>query len=308
MPPEGVEWKPHGSIISFEQILRITEITARLGIKKIRITGGEPLLRRGVSAFMKNLKAIPGIESLTLTTNGLLLQSYLDEAGQSGMDPLPDGMNISFNALNKDRYRLITRCGNTEPPDIIAIIDRLLEKKINVKVNCVPLRTVNDDEIIPITFLAKDRNITVRFIELMPIGTAALYQFVSGKEIKNMIEKEFGSLTHQNDKPYASSVNGPAVNYSLVDFKGKIGFINAMTHGFCETCNRLRLTSEGFLKLCLSNDLGLDLKQLLVSGASDDDISLSIIKAVYNKPRFHTLSDYYVPQENHPEGMYKIGG
>jgi GTP 3',8-cyclase len=298
MPPEGVPWKPHETMLSFEEITRIVGIMVELGIRKIKVTGGEPLVRRGVAVFLKTLKAFPETESVTLTTNGLLLGSYLQEAANFSHDSLPDAINISLDALDPQRFRRITRQEKTGPEEILPFIDRLLEKGIKVKLNCVPVRSFNDDEIVPLAALAKDKEIAVRFIELMPLGSAAAFKPIPGKEIETLLEKTFGPL-----RPFSGLCgNGPAVYYCLPGFAGKIGFINAITHGFCGSCNRLRLTSEGFLKLCLSNDSGLDLRELLRSGASDSELSLAIKDVVAKKPMSHTFS------EAHKEEMSAIGG
>jgi len=303
MPPEGVEWKPHGNILTYEQIIKIVNIMAGLGVSKIRVTGGEPLLRRRALALIDKIKSIKGVERVTLTTNGTLLNSYLADAEIFGDISLPDAVNISLDALDERQYKIITRCeqGYDSYPKLANIyfgIDRLLKKDIPVKINCVPVRSVNEGEIIPLTLLAKDKNIIVRFIELMPLGSASGYQFVSGTEVAARIEKAFGKL-----EPYDGiSGSGPATYYSLPGFIGKIGFINALTHSFCQTCNRLRLTSEGFLKPCLSNDLKLDLRTLLRNGASEEEIVKAITELVAKKPKQHSFS------ETHPDGMSKIGG
>jgi cyclic pyranopterin phosphate synthase len=287
MPPEGVPWKPHETMLSFEEITRIVKIMAELGIRKIKVTGGEPLVRRGVTAFIKTLKAFPGIGSVTLTTNGLLLGSYMKEVETISPGAMPDAINISLDALDPQRFRRITRYEETGPEEILTFIDRLLEKGVQVKLNCVPVRSFNDGEIVPLAAQARDKEIAVRFIELMPLGSAAALQSIPGKEIETVLEKTFGPLT-----PFRGICgNGPAVYYCLQGFAGKIGFINAITHGFCGSCNRLRLTSEGFLKLCLSNDSGLDLRELLRSGASDSELSLAIKEAAAKKPRAHTFSE-----------------
>ena len=309
MPREGVEWKPHENILTFEQIIRIINIFSTLGVKKIRVTGGEPLLRRGVSLFLKELKSISGIESVSLTTNGILLNAYLDEAESAGNAALPDSINISLDSLSFEKYKTITRCKNTDvtsAPDrsILPAIDRLIKKNITVKINCVPVRGVNEDEILPLASLAKDKNISVRFIELMPAGPASGLQFIPGGETARLIEKAYGSLTALN----RMSGNGPAIYYSLKGFTGRIGFINAVSRGFCDKCNRLRLTSEGYLKLCLSHGTGIDLRKLISAGCSDIDIADAVTKAVYGKPRSHTLSDIYSEPEIHREGLSKIGG
>ena len=304
MPAEGVEWKTHESLLTFEELLRVCRIMAGLGIRKIKVTGGEPLVRRGIASFLKNLKDIPGIEKVTLTTNGFLLGAYLDEA-----DSLPDSVNISLDALDKAQFARITRTEGMTPEEIFPHVDRLLGRNVTVKINCVPVRGFNEGEIIPLAALARDRNIAVRFIELMPLGSGAGLEPIPGGEAADILEKAYGSLT-----PFTGiESNGPAVYYSLSGFIGKIGFINAVTHGFCETCNRLRLTSDGMLKPCLSSDLALDLKELIRCGAADSEIAASITDAAAKKPRFHTLSSVYGarPAEiegQHSGGMFGIGG
>ncbi|MCL2179909.1 MAG: GTP 3',8-cyclase MoaA [Treponema sp.] len=303
MPSNGVEWKPHRDILTFEEILRITEIMAGLGISRIKVTGGEPLLRKGCASFLEKLKAVNGIENVTLTTNGLLLRRYLDEVEKN--ISLPDGINISIDALDAQRYMRITRCEAAHTPDmILSLIRQLLNEKINVKINCVPVCSFNEEEIIPIAALAKDKNIIVRFIELMPLGSASEFQSVPGAEVAEKIEKTFGKLVPFN----GISGNGPALYYSLQDFAGKIGFINAITHGFCETCNRLRLTSDGLLKLCLSDDMSLDIREMARNGQSDSGIAQRIAEFAACKPRFHSLSSVYGRKEKHSEGMSAIGG
>jgi cyclic pyranopterin phosphate synthase len=306
MPPEGVEWKPHNTMLRFEEILRLCGIMAGLGIRKIKVTGGEPLVRRGVAAFIKNLKALAGIEEVTLTTNGLLLGAYLDETETAGYSAAVDGINISLDALNPRRYERISRYEKADPAMILPLIDRLLEKGITVKLNCVPIRSFNEDEILPICALAKDKNIAVRFIELLPLGSAGTLKPVHGEETAALLEKTYGTLT-----PFSGVLgNGPAVYYSLPGFTGKIGFINALSRGFCGTCNRLRLTSEGLLKPCLANELCLDLRKMLRSGACDGDLIQAVNEAVSKKPRFHSLSKTYGASsvETRSGGMSCIGG
>ena len=307
MPPVGVEWKPHDSMLRFEETLRLASIMVKLGIRKIRVTGGEPLVRKGAASFLQSLKAIPGIEWLTLTTNGFLLSAFLDEA-----QVLPDGINISLDALDPQKFAVMTGMEHdteTSPDKIIKVIDRLLDKNIPVKINCVPISCLNESEILPLASLAKDRNIAVRFIELMPLGSAKALQPVYGKEVAALLESSYGKLMPAN----ATMGSGPAVYYKLSGFAGIIGFVNPMSRGFCESCNRLRLTSEGSLKPCLSDELGVDLRELLRSGACDKELARAITETVAKKPRFHTLSDVYgaSPAEiegQHPNGMSGIGG
>jgi len=304
MPSQGVEWKPHDNIFKFEEILRLVKILAGLGIRKTRVTGGEPLVRKGIASFLRNLKEIPGIERVTLTTNGLLLGKYLDEAQALGQHSLPDGVNISLDAIDPDRYNRVTRGEDIKPAEILSHIDRLLEMNIRVKVNCVPVRGYNDEDILPLALLAKDKNISVRFIELMPVGCGKDFESVNGSEIAAILEKAYGALTSY---PGAEG-SGPAVYYTLPGFIGLIGFINPLSKGFCESCNRLRLTSEGFLKLCLSSGLDFNLRDLLRSGAPDAELKNAIIEIVAKKPRFHSLSPLYGAKEQHSSGMSGIGG
>jgi cyclic pyranopterin phosphate synthase len=318
MPPEGVQWIPHNRILTFEETLRVCGIMARLGIRKVRITGGEPLVRRGLASFLKAVKALPGIEKTALTTNGTLLGKYLDEAESLSPDSLPDAVNISLDALGAECLNRIGGSvmgpgGEAAPNEImrsneiILSIDRLLKKNITVKVNCVPVRGYNEEELVPLAALAKDRNIDVRFIELMPFGSAGSLEPVTGSETAAIVEKAFGILT-----PFTElRGSGPAVYHSLSGFKGKIGFINPLSHGFCESCNRLRLTSEGFLKPCLSSTLSFDLREPLRSGADDEELAGVIVEAIARKPEFHSLSDVYgsgESEEKEKAAMFGIGG
>ena len=304
MPSGGVEWKHHDSMLGFEELLRLCRIMAELGIRKVKVTGGEPLLRKGIVSFLNRLKAVPGIEKITLTTNGLLLGRYLDEAEKLNEGFPLAGVNLSMDALSHELFGRITGEESVRPEEILRNVDRLLDKQVSVKINCVPIRDLNEGEIIPLAALAKDKNIAVRFIELMPMGSAADYAPVPGGEVASLIEKSFGALG-----PFSGVEGyGPAVYYNLPGFVGKIGFINPLSHGFCESCNRLRLTSEGFLKLCLSSPLGFDLRALLRSGASDKELANAVTEAATKKPQFHTLSHVYGVAETQKDGMFEIGG
>jgi len=306
MPKEGIQWKPHGSILEFEEILRLCRILIDLGIRKIRVTGGEPLVRKGAASLIKSLKGLPGLEKLTLTTNGVLLGSFINDEVTDFLS-LIDGVNISLDALDPGRYNRITgtdATGNTGiagPSYITPLLDRLLERQIPVKINCVPVRDYNEEEIIPIAALAREKNIAVRFIELMPLGIASALKPIPGTETAVLLEKAFGALSPLGGI-YGS---GPAVYYSLPGFKGMIGFINPISCGFCESCNRLRLSSEGKLKPCLSSETALDLRSMLRSGSSDEEIALAISETAAKKPRFHTFSE---TESRHPTGMFRIGG
>jgi cyclic pyranopterin phosphate synthase len=255
---------------------------------------------------------VPGIRQVTLTTNGLLLDDYLEELA------VLDGVNVSLDSLNPETFRRITRfpgpwadaaSGPVQKYGSPAAVVRSLEKVralgIPVKVNCVPLR-INLDEIAGIAGLAEKTVRAVRFIELMPIGCAGELECLPGAEVRALLERRFGRLSRTEER----LGNGPAEYYTVPGFEGCIGFINAVTGGFCETCNRLRLSSEGLLSPCLSSGISLDLRFLLRSGASDSVIAGAVQALAARKPRAHSFSGLYGNrQESHLDKvMSRIGG
>jgi cyclic pyranopterin phosphate synthase len=293
-------------MLSFEEILRLCSIFTKLGVRKVKVTGGEPLVRRGAAAFMRSLKAIPGIEAVTLTTNALLLSLCLDELSPAQDFPI-SAVNISLDTLDQKRFEAISGfTGNgIEITEILRGMEKALALALPVKINAVPLRGINEDDLAPLAELARHKVSAVRFIELMPLGVASAMTPIPGAEVKAVLEKKYGALT-----PFGEKLGyGPAVYYTLEGFAGKIGFINALSDGFCETCNRLRLTSEGILKPCLSSDMGTDLKSLLRNGACDHDIENAVIDLVAKKPLAHTFSDRYGNKTTgHSGGMFRTGG
>jgi cyclic pyranopterin phosphate synthase len=305
MPEGGVEWKPHDTILSFEEILRLCGVMAGLGVSKIKVTGGEPLVRKGTGGFIRRLKALPGIRQVTLTTNGLLLGDYLEELAAL------DGVNVSLDSLDGETFRRVTRFKGPArmsgfPAAVLGALKQARSLGIPVKINCVPLRDINLDGIARITALAEKTVAAVRFIELMPIGCAGELECVPGAELRALLEKSFGPLRRTAEK----MGNGPAEYYTLPGFAGRIGFINAVTGGFCEHCNRLRLSAEGLLKPCLSSGIGLDLRSLLRSGASDSAIAAAARDLAARKPRAHSFSGLYGNRrESHADtAMSRIGG
>ncbi|MHC6204162.1 GTP 3',8-cyclase MoaA [Breznakiellaceae bacterium SP9] len=306
MPEEGVAWKPHGDILSFEEFLRLCRIMAGLGVRKIKVTGGEPLLRLGVADFIGKLRSIPGIEQVTLTTNGLLLEDFFDKAGGG----LVSGVNISLDTLDRERFSQLTRSGPEANgkqglPAVLRALDRAQVLGLQVKLNCVPLRSFNERELPALAALAQGTKLSVRFIELMPLGTAGSMEPIPGAEVAALLEKVYGPLT-----PYKGKLgNGPAQYYTLPSFTGTIGFINAVSKGFCEHCNRLRLSASGVLMPCLSSDLGKDLRSLLRGGASDEELQVAVLDAAAQKPRSHNFSGVYEREKTtHKSGMHHIGG
>lgn len=295
MPEGGVKKFPHDEILSLEEILRVAEIFSRLGIKKIRLTGGEPLLRKNLLSLVRGLKKISGVEVVTLTTNGVLLKNFLPELIAAGLD----GINLSLDTLDEKIFSELTR--RKFFAQVLDGLQTLLEKNFGVKINCVPLVGINDTEIFKLATLAEKNFIKVRFIELMPIGCA----FSSGlkgiptAEIFSTLEKNFGALVPVEQKNF---LQGPAKYFRPKNFVGQIGFIDALEHKFCGSCNRIRLTAAGFLKTCLSFDAGLDVKKLLRSGVDDEDLTKKIRDAIYHKPREHFFDGATKFQ------MYQVGG
>ena len=282
MPQEGVTSVSHAEILTFDEIERFCRIAAGMGITRIKLTGGEPLVRRGLPVLAGKLKQIHEVEHVTLTTNGTLLKEQLPELTVNGLD----AVNISLDTLNEEQYRRMTRGGKLE--QVLEGIEAALAcPGLPVKINCVPLRDGSSEDVLRLAELARDCAVDVRFIEMMPIGLGRAFAGKSTREIKILLERKFGK-----SQPYEQPLgNGPAEYVQFPGFRGRIGFISALTHKFCHTCNRLRLTSEGMLKPCLQYGDGTDIKALLRGGAGDEEIAEAIRQAVYKKPACHQFGE-----------------
>lgn len=266
--------------------------------KKIRLTGGEPLLRKNICALIGELKNIGGIERVALTTNGVLLPKFAKNLVAAGLD----GINLSLDTLDEKIFSELTR--RNFFLNVIAGIEILFAENFsNVKINCVAIRGFNDADILKLVELAKNNPVKVRFIELMPIGCAQNFTGVPTLEICALIEKSFGSLIPVTGK---KSLCGPAKYFRGENFMGQIGFINALEHKFCGECNRIRLTAEGFLKPCLNFGTGLDVRKILRSGCSDEEIFSAIGQTIYNKPREHLFNRQNLQRDDRK--MYQVGG
>ena len=293
MPESGVAKMPHGDILTLEETLRVAQILSTLGIKKIRLTGGEPLLRKNIIHFLKKLKNLNGIEKVMLTTNGVLLDFLAEDLISAGLD----GVNLSLDTLNEENFNLITR--RNLFVNVRQGLYKILQSTCEVKINCVPIKGINEDELLNIVNLAKNNDIKIRFIELMPLGCAVDFKGVPTLQVRRQIENTFGEMMPIPKK----DLQGPAQYFKLQGFKGQIGFIDALEHKFCSSCNRIRLTADGFLKLCLNSNTGLDIKSLLRSGIDDFILREEIQNAIYNKPKEHHFNEY-----NDLNKMYQIGG
>ncbi len=300
MPEEGVRMAAHSEILSLEEVLRVSELMSGLGINKIRLTGGEPLLRKNVAWLVEGLKKIPQNPKVAMTTNGVLLAEKLPELRQAGLDEV----NISLDSLDRAGYAKI--CREDRLMDVLKGIDAAYEAGLSVKINCVPVAELNKDELSGLALLSKDRNIDVRFIELMPLGMGRQFTGISSDTVRNELIKSFGAcIPEENEKAVADYVRFPG-------FKGRTGFIRPISHAFCKSCNRVRLTSMGFLKLCLAYSDGVDLREYLRNGSDNEKIKEAIINKLAEKPAGHSFNDHAADvasvHKNEEAGMNSIGG
>lgn len=302
MPETGVKALRHADILTYEEMLRVVRVLAKLGVRKVRLTGGEPLVRRGLLSLVKRLKETPGIETVALTTNGVMLSDVLDDLVAAGLD----AVNLSLDTLHAKRFARLTR--RPMLPQVLTALHLLLAKRhLTVKVNCVPLRGVNEDELTGLAALARTQPISVRFIELMPIGCArtAGLSGLPMAEVRAVFQAAFGALYPV--LPERNAPAGPAALFRPAGFSGTIGLIDAIDHKFCARCNRLRLTADGFLKLCLYSAEGVDLRALLRGGASDEALREAILSAVWIKPAEHHFQKEDDEQRDE-RAMYQVGG
>jgi len=297
--PQGITSKlSHAEILSFEEILRIIRVGVGLGISKVRITGGEPLVRNGVVDLLREVAAMPGIADVSLTTNAVLLADRIHEIKAAGVKRL----NISLDSLRPDRYRQIT--GFDRFHKVWAGIVAAHEEGFSpIKINAVTLKGCNEDEIADLASLSLKYPFHIRFIEYMPIGTSSTDrdQTITTSQAQEIISR-VGIL-----EPIPRGINdGPAARFRIKGAKGEVGFISAMSHHFCSTCNRLRLTASGKLRVCLLSDRQVDFKAALRKGCTDKELVEIFLQAVSLKPSRHHLSE---PSPETVKGqMSAIGG
>ena len=287
--PEGVCQKSHGDILSFEEITEIVTAAAQLGIRKVRITGGEPLVRRGVTELCRMVAAVPGIEEVALTTNGILLEQYAQGLKEAGVNRV----NISLDTMDPEKYRYITGGGSLE--GALRGIQAAFQAGLTpVKVNTVLIGGFNDDEIQEFVGLTRQRPVELRFIELMPMGGEfGKDAYLPGDEVLRRVPEL---------APVETEKGGVARLYRLPDGKGKVGLISAVSRHFCATCNRLRLTSEGNLKPCLHSN-----QEIRVRGKHGEELLDTLRTAILEKPRMHgTLDAEHLSQAGRT--MNTIGG
>lgn len=286
---EDMTFLPRDQILSLEEQLRISRNFVEMGVQKIRLTGGEPLIRRNIMALVEPLGALEGLRELVLTTNGSMLKSLAKPLQKAGVRRI----NVSLDSLKADRFKQITRTGKLET--VLQGIEESIEAGFErIKINAIIIKGRNDDEIIPLIRYVKELGLDISFIEEMPLGTTLAYDraesFMSSTDIRQVIEKEYQL------SPSTKDSGGPAKYFNLEGTKTRVGFISPHSNNFCSTCNRVRLTSEGRLLLCLGNEHSVDLRSLLRQNCSDDDIKQTLLDAMNIKPERHYFDLNEKPQ------------
>ena len=300
MPDNDVQFKPREELLSFEEIARFARVASRLGVDRLRITGGEPLVREDLPTLIRRLGDIPGIRDIALTTNGILLDKYAESLKAAGLQRV----NISLDTMHESTFRQIARRdGLDRVLDGIAAAQRVGFEKI--RLNAIAIQGLTEPEIVPLAEFSRQRNLELRFIEFMPLDADGQWQsdqVLSGQRIRAILEAAFGDLVPvQREDP-----SQPAIDYRFADQGGRIGFINPVTQPFCSDCNRLRLTSEGQVRNCLFSVEEWDARKLMRGDADDDQLAQLLLDSVAAKLAGHGINtDQFVKPQR---AMYQIGG
>jgi len=299
MPPEGEDWQPHPTIMRYEEIAEVVRVAAEHGVREVRLTGGEPLVRKDITELVRLIASTPGVEDVSLTTNALLLENLAGPLAQAGLEQV----NISIDSLDSEKFRRITRRGDLG--DVWRGIAAAEAAGLRpVKLNCVVTRGFNDDEVVDLARLSLDNDWEVRFIELMPLGSVSDFQqdqVVPSGETKARIEAVFGPL----EVVPGHNGHDPARPYRIPGAQGQLGFISSVSEPFCEGCNRLRLTADGKLRLCLLRDDEVDLLTPLRVGADFETLKRLMADGAYHKPWGHRLEQHDIARSRE---MSQIGG
>ena len=293
MPEQGVDLCPHADLLRYEEIVAIARAALACGIDTFKLTGGEPLVRRNVPVLVAALKELPGTRQVTLTTNGLLLGDQLDALVNAGLD----AVNVSLDTLDETQYHTLTR--RAFAPGAVVDTVRAAARRLPVKINAV-LLPETADQWLPLARLAADPGVDVRFIEQMPIGKGEADPGLAGDKVLAALRQAWPDLAPCHEP----RGNGPAHYYKSAGLTGRIGFIDAVSHRFCASCNRLRLTCTGVLRPCLCYDDGTDLRALLRGGAGPDELKKAVEQAIAAKPEGHCFGAGHGSRQT----MNRIGG
>jgi cyclic pyranopterin phosphate synthase len=300
MPETDVKFQPREQLLTFEEIERFVSIAARLGVRKVRLTGGEPLLRKNLSTLVRKLSVIEGIEDLALTTNGVLLAKQAEELYDAGLRRI----NVHLDTLDRERFRRITRRDD---------LDRVMEgietcERLGygpIKINVVAVKNLIEPDIVPLARFGRERGIEIRYIEFMPLDAQGLWErgrVLLADDIISMLEREIGPLKEIPDR----DPRAPATEYRFTDGVGQVGFIASVSRPFCLNCNRLRITADGHLRYCLFAVEETDIGALIRRNASEEEIAAAIAGSVHAKWLGHEINSvrFVAP----PRPMYSIGG
>jgi len=293
MPPDGVKWIDHNEILRYEELLRIIGAFISLGVDKVRITGGEPLVRKGLLPFLRKIKMIPGIKEVALTTNGSMLKEYASLLKEAGVDRI----NVSLDTLQRERFIKLT--GQDKLAEVLAGIKKAQEVGFKpIKINMVVMKGFNTDEILEMAALAINNPYQIRFIEYMPFQIGENYLYKADEIVGQLIVAGFPKLIPERSDNSSSRI------YHIADSQGSIGFIAPVSQEFCNACNRIRLTPDGYLKPCLLSNDEYCLREELRSGISDQELMERIKQVIRNKPKQHYLGQGQMSER----GMSRIGG
>ncbi len=300
MPAEVVQFVPRGELLTYEEIERFVRIVAARGINKLRLTGGEPLVRQGLAELVARLARVPGIQDLALTTNGILLSEQAAGLKAAGLHRL----NISLDTLNEETFQRISRRQGVNRV-LAGIAAAQAAEFTRIRLNAVSIRGLTETEIVPLARFARERNLELRFIEYMPLdadGNWDMTQVLSGDQVRATIEREVGRL----EAIGGGDPSQPSTDYRYSDGSGRVGFINPVTHSFCGACNRLRLTAEGQIRNCLFSTVEWDARALLRGDATDEQIASLVDASVGAKKAGHGIDSEQFVQPS--RAMYQIGG
>ena len=297
VPEEGVSCIAKERLLTDDEIIKVAEAATEAGVSHIKVTGGEPLLRKHLAELVERLHGLPGISTVTLTTNGILLPGQIRALVEAGIS----GINISLDTLDEERYRRMTRGGSlSEALAGLKAAVPYADRNVTVKVNAVLYEDYWREDARALSALAKDARVHVRFIEHMPLGAQAGERAVLEKDILRFLEEQYGKGAVCTEK----IGEGPGHYYTFPGFVGKIGFISAMSHKFCSGCNRIRLTADGDLRMCLQSKEGIALRDMLRSGISREELTEILLQSIEKKPQAHQMEERKIEAE----GMCQIGG